>query len=79
MTMMVSQSGKAVVSKMDEFLENSQTAFDPPPRPFFGKNVAIFSEIYDKSVAPAQNLQRNFLDRNQLKISTTEKNCNQLF
>ena len=56
-----------VVSKMDEFVENFQTAFNPPPRPFFGKYVAIFLEIYDKPVASAQNLKQwNFLDRKWL-------------
>ena len=36
-------------SIIDEFLEKFQTAFDPPPRAFFGKNVAIFSKIMTTS------------------------------
>ena len=51
--------GKADFSKMDEFLENFRTAFAPPPRPFFGKNVAIFQ----KFMTTRLNLQRNFSDR----------------
>ena len=39
--------GKAVVSKLDEFLENLQTAFVPAP--FMGKYNAIFPEIHDQN------------------------------
>ena len=40
--------GKPVRTKMDEVSEIFRTAFGPPPRPFFGKNVAIFSEIQNQ-------------------------------
>ena len=58
-------------SIIDEFLEKFQTAFDPPPRAFFGKNVAIFCyKIFWNGNDPPKLasqmlkiLQRNFLDR----------------
>ena len=62
--------GKAIFSKMYEFLENFQMAFDPP-RPFFGKNVAIsFYKIFWNGNDPPKLLflmlkilQRYLLDR----------------
>ena len=41
-----------------------------PPRPFFGKLCCVFSssEIHDKPVAPAPNLQWNFSDRKISRI-----------
>ena len=63
--------GKPWCSIIDEFLEKFQTAFGPPPRAFFGKNVAIFcyKNFWNGNDPPKlasqmlKILQRNFLDR----------------
>ena len=67
----MSTLGKPVPTIIDEFLEKFQTAFDPPPQAFFGKNVAIFCyEIFWNGNDPPKLasqmlkiLQRNFLDQ----------------
>ena len=68
---LLSSLGKPWCSIIDEFLEKFQTAFDPPPRAFFGKNVAIFcyKNFWNGNDPPKlasqmlKILQRNFLDR----------------
>ena len=41
--------GEPVLSKIYDFLENLQTAFDPPPRPFFGNFIAFFPKVHDQN------------------------------
>ena len=48
--------------KLDVFLENSQTAFDPPPLPIFGNYIALFFAKVCKYALTCVNLQWNFLD-----------------
>ena len=63
--------GKPVCTNIDEVLEKFQTAFDLPPLPFFGKNVAIFfyeifwngNETPKLASLMLKILQRTFLDR----------------
>ena len=48
--------GKPVVSEMDEFLENFRTAFEPPPAPFSGKMLRLFSTKFFRSeMTPPKN------------------------
>ena len=64
-----------VVSKMNEFLENFQTAFDPPPPSLFGKNVAIFQKIMTTSTI--SKFFRKF--KTKSAVSNAKKTCNSFF
>ena len=58
--------GKPVFGKIYDFLENLQTAFDPPPSPLFWKFYCVFfPEVHDQNFcfSSAPNLQWNFLDQ----------------
>ena len=44
-------------AKLDVFLENSQTAFDPPPLPIFGNYIALFFAKICKYALTCVNLQ----------------------
>ena len=54
---LLSSSGTYRFSKVDVFLENSQTAFDPPPLPIFGNYIALFFAKIRKYALTCVNLQ----------------------